>query len=243
MTELFKKTFYKTVWKLLVICVLMQWGVLAIYFYKFAPGNWFALSENPEIWAHFATFYSGLLGPFLGFVTFSGVLFTLILQMRQLDHLKQQADAQEMQRAMASISTQLDDMLRITPVYYQAKAHIKVEATPLTLFDNIAAIALEKLKTSEPGGQLPPPGVDAIMADIRLSVNAVAIELHVLSWSLKEFQKLGGGKTMVEFYKLRYGALIGYLEILNVIDLTSMVRQMFDVEMLKRVMSGEQAPD
>jgi hypothetical protein len=242
MDEAFKKTFYKTVWRLLVICMLMQWGVLAIYFYKFAPGNWFELSESHEIWAHFATFYSGLLGPFLGFVAFLGVLITVVLQMRQFDHLKQQADVQEMQRAMAGISVQLDDMLRVVPTYYEAKAHIKGEAAPLTLFNNIAAVALQRLDRKSQGNQLPQSGVDAVMADIQLSVNAVGIELHVLSWSLNEFQKLGGSKTMVEFYKLRYGALIGYLEILGVMTSTSMVRKMFDVEMLKRVISGEQAP-
>src|SRR5258705_13175776 len=63
--------------------------VTGIYYYKFAPGHWFELSSNQEVWSAFGTFVGGLLGPSFSFLAFIGVVFTVILQARQLDTMKE----------------------------------------------------------------------------------------------------------------------------------------------------------
>lgn len=218
--------------RLLLLTVVTNWFVLGIYFYKFGPGNWFVLSNDREIWAHFGSFYGGLMGPFVGLLAFIGIFFTILLQIEQLKISKQQVEIQEMQRVLASISAQIDQMLAATPVYFEAKPFVIKEAAPMSLFNNIAALGTEFLNTK--AGEDIPLEMRQVWADIYLNSNAVALELHSLSWALEKFQEAGGSPTMVQFYQFRYGALIAYLDAMNAIDKDSLIRKVFDVEMFKK---------
>ncbi|WP_341911678.1 hypothetical protein [Polaromonas sp. YR568] len=240
----FKTVINKLLIKLLVITVLTNWFILGGYYVKFGEWKWFEFSADQETWAHFGTFYGGLMGPFVGLLAFVGIFITILLQMKQLEIAKQQAEVQEMQRAMASISAQLDQMLSTVPTYYAAKERVRDDVAPLTLFNHIAALGNEYAKTDENREHRRVfEGLNEVMQDIHLSVNAVGLELHSLSWALEKYQEAGGSASMVEFYQLRYGALIGYLEAMGRLDKGSFVRKVFDVEMLRQIMAGKTAPD
>lgn len=230
MAEELKRVFTKWLFRTLALIAVTNWFVLGIYFYKFGPGNWFELSDDQQVWAHFGDFYSGLMGPFLSVVAFTGILVTILLQMKQLDLARQQAEIQEIQRVLASVSAQIDQLLSVVPTYYRAKGVINEEAAPLTLFNHISAIGTELLRN--PSSTFTST-LRNVMQDIAMSVNAVSLELHSLSWALENYQGAGGSSTMVEFYKFRYGALIGWLEAMNAIDKSSRVHKVFDVELLK----------
>lgn len=127
MEAISKRNLNKFIIRLLVICVLANWTVLGLYFWKFAPGHWFELSSSQEVWAHFGDFYTGLLSPFLGFLAFIGILFTVVLQSKQLDlahklaaDTKAQADVEEIQRLVANLSATIDAALARAPTFYAA---------------------------------------------------------------------------------------------------------------------------
>lgn len=50
---------YRPLMAMLFLCPLAFWSVLIVYFYKFAPGHWFELSDDPEVWGLFGDFIGG----------------------------------------------------------------------------------------------------------------------------------------------------------------------------------------
>ncbi len=243
MDAAFKRIFKKTLIRILIICVLTNWFVLGIYFWKFAPGNWLELSASQEIWAQFGDFYSGLMGPFLSFLAFVGILFTVLLQMKQLDLAKHQAEVQEMQRVLASISAQMDQMLNVVPPYYAANQQVRKDAAPLTLFDHISAFGTDLLKPIQDqnfANAFNQSIVNDVKQDISMSVSALALEFHSLGWALEKYIAAGGNETIVEFYKFRYGAIITWLDVMGVIGATSRIRSVIDLNVLRQAMVGNE---
>lgn len=238
MDTAFRANLGKFVIRILVICMLTNWFVLGIYFWKFGPGNWFELSSSHEIWAHFGTFYSGLLGPFLSFLAFIGILFTVLIQVKQFDLVKQQSEIEELQRVLSSVSAQLDQMLNVTPSYYAANAHVLTNGPPLTLLNHITGLGHGKLFPSEEhNSEHALKVLSDVKQDISMSLNSVAMELHCLSWALQKYKGAGGKDSVVEFYKFRYEGIVTYLDALNAIHKTSRIRDVFDLVSLKESMT------
>lgn len=246
MDAAFKRTFHKVLVRLLIICLLTNWLILGLYFFKFAPGNWFELSSSQEIWAHFGTFYSGLLGPFLAFLAFLGILFTVILQIKQLELSKQQAEIQEMQQVLASISSQIDQMLNVIPTYHAVKDRVRKDVAPMTVLGHISAFGTALLNPTEDTDlEL---GFNAVILkdlqdDISTSVRAITLELHNLGWALEAYTKAGGSKTITQFYEFRYGVLVVYLDAMEELHDTSRIRSVFDLEQIKKSLVSEAKPE
>ena len=216
--------------RLLFLFVLINLFVLIIYFARFGRGNWFNFSKDQQDWAHFGTYYGGLMGPFVGLLAFIGIFITILLQMKQLELAKQQVEIQEMQRVLASVSAQIDQMLTIVPTYFDAESWIAFPGAPRSLGNHIAELGAEFLKRNMAGYTSAPSGAfKSVLRDIALNVNAVALEFYSLGWTLEKFQKAGGSETMVEFYKFRYRMTIVYLEAMDAIDATSRIRNVIDI--------------
>ena len=170
------------------------------------------------------------MGPFVGLLAFIGIFFTIQLQKKQLELAKQQIEIQEMQRVLASVSAQIDQMLTIVPTYFEAKNKSVFPGAPLSLGNHIAKLGAEILNTSMVSKISDPQSTFmSMMREIALSVNAVALEFYSLGWTLEKFQEAGGSETTVEFYKFRYRMTIVYLEAMDAIDATSRIRNVIDI--------------
>src|ERR1700736_6367202 len=66
---------------------------LGVYFWRFAPGHWWTLSQDSEDWARFGEFVGGSLGPLFALLAFGAALFAISEQ-------NQQAGLAELQRLM-----------------------------------------------------------------------------------------------------------------------------------------------
>lgn len=223
--------------RLLFLVVLANCFALIIYFARFGWENWFNFSKDQQDWAHFGTFYGGLMGPFVGLLAFIGIFFTIQLQKEQLELAKQQVEIQEMQRVLASVSAQIDQMLTIVPTYFDAESRLAFPGAPRSLGNHIAELGAEFLNRNMAGCTSAPSGAfKSVMQDIALSVNAVALEFQSLGWTLEKFKEAGGSETMVEFYKFRYRMTIIYLEAMDAIDATSRIRNVINtVELTQQV--------
>jgi hypothetical protein len=183
------------------------------------------------------------MGPFLSFLAFVGILFTVLLQMKQLDLAKHQAEVQEMQRVLASISAQMDQMLNVVPPYYAAKEQVRKDAAPLTLFDHVSAFGTDLLKPTEEQAfenAFNQSIVHDVKQDISMSVRALAQEFHSLGWALEKYIAAGGNETVVEFYKFRYGAIVTWLDVMGFIDATSRIRSVMDLNVLRQALAGNE---
>lgn len=241
----FTQQISKGLWGLLFSFVLANGFVLIFYFARFGWENWFNLSKDQQDWAHFGTYYGGLMGPFVGLLAFIGICFTILLQKKQLELAKQQVEIQEMQRVLASVSAQIDQMLTIVPTYFDAESKLAFPGAPQSLGNHIAKLGAEFLTRNTAGYTSAPSGAfKSVMQDIALSVKAVALEFQSLGWTLEKFKEAGGSETMVDFYKFRYRMTIVYLEAMNAIDATSRIRKVIDIaELTQQVNAGQTGAD
>ncbi len=56
------------------------------YFYQFN----FGFSKDPGVWGQFGDFVGGTINPILTFLTFLALVFTVVLQTRQLEHSREE---------------------------------------------------------------------------------------------------------------------------------------------------------
>lgn len=230
--------------RIMIIGLITYWFVIGLYVYKFAPGNWFELSSSKEVWANFGDYFGGVLNPVFSFMAFTGVLFTVLLQAKQLDIARDHAEFEEMQRVLATISAQIDSQLAQIPTYHESKGFLRPGA-PLTLFEHIAAFGTDILaptQLSELERGYYKKETDAMKRDIQAGVQAVSLHLHRLCWCLMKYQEKGGSDTVVGFYKFQYSAVVCWLDAIGSLGSTSRARQVFDIEALKADMSDLSGP-
>lgn len=98
------------------VAVLSFVGVASIYFWHFGRQNR-GFSYRVEDWAAFGEYIGGTLGGIYGLLAFIGVLITIVLLRGQLDFMRAQANRDELQRLMASISANIDVLLRKVPAH------------------------------------------------------------------------------------------------------------------------------
>ena len=103
------------------------WIVQGIYFYKFAPGNWFQLSDDADDWAAYGSFIGGLLGPVFSLFAFIGLLATVALQFRQARFSENDAKISALQELLKGIGETIDRELSERPSLVSAK---KYEGNP-----------------------------------------------------------------------------------------------------------------
>jgi hypothetical protein len=219
--------------RLMWIGVAASWTVFAVYFYKFAPGHWFELSADDSRWANFGTFYGGLLGPFFGFLAFIGVLLTVILQARQLDIVREQANFEEIQRVLSSLAARIDAMLASAPSSPPETFRHRA-SPPLTLFEFASAIGTLKLNipAKEEGHDwLQWLWADENMRDLMEAAKTefipLGLEFENLAWCLSKYKSQGGNETVIEFYEYRYRAVLCWLDAVGLLDSHGQIQNYF----------------
>jgi hypothetical protein len=111
---------------LLVFAICAFVVAVGAYAYSFAGAGGYAFSKNVEDWVHFAEYLGGTLGPIYGLFAFLGVLITILLQGRQIDDMRAQSTQQALQNLLASVSANIDVVLRGPPVIKPSDAFDEV---------------------------------------------------------------------------------------------------------------------
>lgn len=220
--------------------------VLVIYMGKFAAQSGYSLSEKTSVWGEFGDYFGGVLNPIFSFLAFTGVLFTVFLQARQLDIARDHANFEELQRMLTTISASIDSMLNHTPLYYAAKGHIREDLAPLTLFNHVSGFGTDLLKPTEQrdfDNAFRADAVQGLKDDIAMSVRALSLEFHSLGWAMEKYAAAGGNETVLEFYRFRYGAVVTWLDAMDALDSTSRIRNVMDLALLKRSMTETSEAD
>ena len=202
---------------------------MGLYFYKFAPGYWLELSSDDSRWANFGTFYGGLAGPFFSFLAFLGVVITVILQAKQLDTLRAQANFEEQQRLLSSLSATIDELLHGKPLKDTSNPFIK-EFDDQTFFSVISRFGSHLLMPTEASA------MDAgyheqkyatLLAMLQPTFVVMGIELQQLAWSLRKYEEQGGNENVVEFYKFRYVVPVCWLDAMGKLSTHNEVQNFF----------------
>lgn len=205
-----------------------------LYIYKFSvqTGDWFVLSPSKQDWGTFGDFVGGTLNPIFSFLAFVGVVLTVVLQARQLDEVKAQANLEEMQRVASTIANRVDDLLS-QHVPEQSGPDLRVLART-TLFELISAGGTYRLH--ELAGTYPDDWMkyvdtgasadryDAFTKDVSV---ALRLQLESLSWMLLRYREEGGSGTVLDFYAYRYAAVSCWLDAMGLLEDHGQVQAFF----------------
>lgn len=194
--------------KLIWLGAAAAWAALGLYFYKFAiaTGRWFELSSDKQDWGTFGDYLGGVLNPFFSYLAFLGVLFTVILQARQLDTMRQQAGHEEMQRVQASVSQRIDAMLD-QPFAPKVQVVSDSPVPPTTVRDAIEQLGMFVIR--------PRPRDDATRSEQDKQIGTrifelapmafpISRELNSLGWLMERYKQAGGHVSVMDHYSFRY---------------------------------------
>jgi hypothetical protein len=204
-------TFWSDAWPY----ALAGFGAMAacagVYFYKFAPGYWFTLSDSSAQWANFGTFVGGIAGPLFSMLAFVAAAMAMVYQARQLQVLKDQAHHQEMQRTLATLSETIDRVLA-EPTPNSWLEELREAPQPNTL-DNVI-LTLSTLKTFGPEGfptwtaWMEGMTREDILAEEMKALwpqtSRLIRELDSMAWCLNRLSISGGNPDVESYYCRRY---------------------------------------
>lgn len=196
----------------IALCIFGIFGVFGAYIFHFGRLSNFTLSSSPDTWGAFGSYSGGLLGPFFALIAFIGVLFTILLQKKQLDIAKKQAQLEELQRVISTVSKTIDEILNDKPkvlpqdtqfheVYLSVYASIAGGGT--------AALTDHRDWTKKYSKEDLINGVKKIILS---EVSILGIEFDQLVWCLEQFENAGGDNTVIRFYQRRYEPIICWLD-------------------------------
>lgn len=218
---------------LLGIGAVAAMAVQGLYLFKFVvqPGEWFALSSNKSDWGTYGDFVGGTLNPIFSFLAFVGVVLTVVLQARQLDEVKAQAELEEMQRVASTVAARVDQLLAQDAI--GDLLALKLGTTKMSLFNLIAAGGTKRLQ--ELAGRMPEgwlgfaglPSGSVFAQVLDAQTTALRIELESLSWMVLRYQSEGGSQTVLDYYRFRYQAVSCWLDALGLLDTHKQVQSFY----------------
>jgi hypothetical protein len=234
--------------KLLWLGVAAAWIAFGLYVYKFvySTGDWFVLSPSKGEWGTFGDYFGGLLNPFFSYLAFLGVLFTVILQARQLDTMRQSASHEEMQRMQTSIAERIDSML--SAAFEPYPNYVGVGPTkPPTIYDGIAALGTYALRPIPGRDQQESIGIAIAHAHEQINHLAVqtfplVLQLESLSWVLVRYKKAEGDATVREYYEYRYAAVLVWLDALGLLKNCKAIHEFFKPKEQYALLTADRAP-
>ena len=203
--------------------------ILSLYFFTFAPKSGYTFSGQNQDWAQFGDYLAGTLGTVFSLLAFVGVLFTIWFQARQLDLASNQANLEEIQRTLANIATRLDQLIHqpIAKKYHQGKN----QEVDVTFYLSLAAGGTAALRQTS-DDWLVQFGTDQVLkhskADLQFPSTVVAIELDQLAWCIDRYRSQGGSIDVIEFYIRRYGPIVCWLDILELLPGCLNAQRVFD---------------
>jgi hypothetical protein len=219
--------------------------VQGTYAYKFVvkTGEWFSLSPERGDWGTYGDYVGGLLNPIFSFLAFIGIVFTIILQARQLDEAREYKRHEELQALMGSVASTIDALLRTSPVLHGLKKLPDQGDTNLTLFQHIMGLGHGAL-TLPPEDRIAFFGkaYTMLMADIGPLITTLTLELHALAWVLEKYKAEGGDGHLNDFYRMRYLAVIVWLKALGHLEGQEKVETVFQPDKYKGIFQLDGLP-
>ncbi len=231
---------------LLAIGAASAVGVQAMYLYKF--GSWpITLSNDPAMWGQYGDYIGGLLNPIFSSLAFSGLVVTIVLQARQIDEGKHNAELEEMQRVQSTVAARIDQLLTSTVIVdtgkYQELA--RFADNPQTVFELISSLGTMAL--SEPDKDHPDwrkwlwndVSFDGLRAVLDAQTTPLRLEFEALSFMLLRYEASGGSDDVTAFYRYRYAAVLTWLDALKLLATHKQVQEFFQPNRLHESMNPE----
>jgi hypothetical protein len=235
MTHTLAKNMSRSLRWLLGIGALSAIAVQVVYWYKFAFkfGEWFTLSSDPAVWGQYGDYVGGLLNPIFSSLAFSGLVVTIVLQARQIDDAKRNAELEEMQRVQSTIAARIDHLLSSAIIVNTQDYHdlIRFAENPQTVFELIASLGTMAL--SEPNTHWSKwLWSDATADGLRKVLGAQTIPLRLefesLSYMLAKYAEHEGSQVVIDFYKYRFTAVLVWLDALGMLTEHHQVQEFFN---------------
>lgn len=231
----------KTIVMLFVAAAVLATTLVAgLYFISFAPDSRFSVSSTNQDWGIFGDYIGGTLGTAFSLLAFFGVLCTVWLQASQLDLAGKQAQLDEIQRVLATVSTRLDQLLS-DQVNHQFKNY-KLRSEPIDFFRVLSAGGTATL--SPPASDWMIQGqLNETIAECKAALApqapVVGIELDQLAWLLGRYQEHGGAAAVVDFYRRRYNAVACWLDVLGFVGKHPYIQQIFIPQSLREFLTPQ----
>jgi hypothetical protein len=218
--------------------------VIGAYAYKFVwqTGEW-QLSPSKSEWGTFGDFVGGTLNPYFSFLAFIGVVFTVILQSKQLDTMKAQTALEEMQRVQSSIARRIDGLLA-APMNLNPEKFRTLAENPQSVFDLIAALGTLQLKEPKKDEvdwmkwAWDAEAAAGLKAVLESQTVALRLEFDALGWMLCKYEASGGTEVVMEYYRYRYLAILVWLDSLGLIESHGWVQKFFTPKEKKQYMTS-----
>lgn len=219
---------------LLLLGLVFALIAIGAYFSVFGPQSGYSLAKSDGAWANFGSYVGGVLGPLFSFLAFGGVLLTVWIQAKQLDTLRAQANYEEIQRVVSSISSNIDTLLAQAP--NQHIDHYRLRDAPITIFTVISAAGTAAL--SSPTDYIVQASHEKLIAVSKAAIateaTAIGLEFEQLAWCLQQYQEQNGSATVVEFYKRRYNPVVCWLDAIGNLDAHHRVQAYFEPKVFRK---------
>ena len=228
---------------LLAIGAVSAIGIQGLYLYKF--GSWpIVLSNDPAAWGQYGDYIGGLLNPIFSSLAFGGLVVTIILQARQIDEGKHNADLEEMQRVQSTVATRIDQLLISSVIVDTGKYRelSRFADNPQTVFQLISSLGTMAL--SEPTEGHPDwrkwlwddVALDGLRAMLDAQTEPLRLEFEALSFMLLRYEASGGSSNVTAFYRYRYSAVLAWLDALKLLTIHTQVKEFFQPQRFHETM-------
>jgi uncharacterized membrane protein len=211
-----------------VIAILVSATALILYGITFP--NW--LSPSTSDWGLFGDYVGGTLGTVFAMLAFIGVLVTVYLQSEQLDTIKKQANIEELQRLLATLSGRIDERMDAPSHPLPPRLAFAAQRAGSAVTLNFL-ISTAGTKAIDATGEFAAPILDEMQSDIIQAIqHDVAVlchELQQLVWCLEEFKVAGGSGSVATFYERRYAVIVAWIDALELLS-SERVRNYFKPE-------------
>ena len=221
---------------LLALCAIATVGVHGLYLYKFAPGAWFTLSSDPAVWGQYGDYIGGLLNPIFSSLAFCGLIVTIVLQARQIDEAKRNAELEEMQRVQSTIAARIDHLLTsqvIVDTNEYENLH-RFADNPQTVFELVSSLGTMALSEPKEGETNWSKWLwdDVVSEGLKKALDAQTVPLRLefesLSYMLVQYEIHQGSQVVIGFYKYRFTAVLVWLEALGMLNVHHQVQKFFN---------------
>ncbi|HHQ4467758.1 TPA: hypothetical protein ACSPZQ_001270 [Aeromonas veronii] len=205
---------------------------ILIYFINFSSLSGYALSKDTQQWSDFGSYLGGIYSWF----AFTGILLTIHLQRSELEHLKKQAQLDELLKLANDIYEKIYSIIfsnvDVTEFTIQT---LSLTPQEITYFKRCNTYAL--LGAAGKSALLPNTeenDINALMVSrarslTRDSCFRTVIEAERLEWCLRQYMTLGGSGIMSEYYISRLSLVLANISLLK-FTVTPEVKSFFKVE-------------
>jgi hypothetical protein len=214
--------------------IVVQGGYL--YKFVFVPGAWYTLSSDPAVWGQYGDYVGGVLNPIFSSLAFGGLVVTIVLQARQIDDAKWNAELEEMQRVQSTIAARIDHLLTSEVIVntQEYEELWRFADNPQTVFELIASLGTMALSEPDKGDTNWSKWLwdDVTAEGLRKALGAQTVPLRLefesLSFMLMRYVENQGSQVVIDFYKYRFTAVLVWLDALGMLKEHHLVQKFFN---------------